>query len=105
MRCAVFRDLWGTRGQPGQGNEEQIFVHEQRFWCVRVIIVQNGIKIYINKEKIPLDLSLSLSLVAVVVSRRAFSLSRRSLLEREVFTSFVCSIFCFLFRMRVSVRP
>ena len=77
MRCAVFRDLWGTRGQPGQGNEEQIFVHEQRFWCVRVIIVQNGIKIYINKEKIPLDLSLSLSLslVAVVVSRRAFSLS------------------------------
>ena len=81
MRCAVFRDLWGTRGQPGQGNEEQIFVHEQRFWCVRVIIVQNGIKIYINKEKIPLDLSLSLSLslvvVVVVVSRRAFSLSRR----------------------------
>ena len=75
MRCAVFRDLWGTRGQPGQGNEEQIFVHEQRFWCVRVIIVQNGIKIYIYKEKIPLDLSLSL--VAVVVSRRAFSLSRR----------------------------
>ena len=42
-----------------------------------VIIVQNVIKIYINKEKIPLSLSLSLSLVAVVVSRRAFSLSRR----------------------------
>jgi hypothetical protein len=72
VRCEVFRDLWGTRGQ---GNEAQIFVHEQSFWCVCVIIVQNVIKIYINKEKIPL--SLSLSLVAVVVSRRAFSLSRR----------------------------
>ena len=62
MRCEVFRDLWGTRGQPGQGNEAQIFVHEQSFWCVCVIIVQNVIKIYINKEKIPLSLSLSLSL-------------------------------------------
>ena len=47
MRCEVFRDLWGTRGQPGQGNEAQIFVHEQSFWCVCVIIVQNVIKIYI----------------------------------------------------------
>ena len=96
MRCAVFRDLWGTRGQPGQGNEEQIFVHEQRFWCVRVIIVQNGIKIYIYIKRRFLSISLSLSLVAVVVSRRAFSLSRRYLLEREVFTSFLT---------RVSVRP
>ena len=31
--------------------------------------------IYINKEKIPLDLSLSLVVVVVVVSRRAFSLA------------------------------
>ena len=37
-------DLWETRGQ---GNEAQIFVHEQSFWCVCVIIVQNVIKIYI----------------------------------------------------------
>ena len=66
MRCAVFRDLWGTRGQPGQGNEEQIFVHEQSFWCVCVIIVQNVIKIYINKEKIPLSLSLLLLLLFLV---------------------------------------
>ena len=44
VRCEVFRDLWGTRGQ---GNEAQIFVHEQSFWCVCVIIVQNVIKIYI----------------------------------------------------------
>ena len=75
MRCAVFRDLWGTRGQPGQGNEEQIFVHEQRFWCVRVIIVQNGIKIYINKEKIPLDLSLSLLLLLLFLVALSLSLS------------------------------
>ena len=74
MRCAVFRDLWGTRGQPGQGNEEQIFVHEQRFWCVRVIIVQNGIKIYINKEKIPLDLSLSLLLQLLFLVALSLSL-------------------------------
>lgn len=44
VRCEVFRDLWETRGQ---GNEAQIFVHEQSFWCVCVIIVQNVIKIYI----------------------------------------------------------
>ena len=74
MRCAVFRDLWGTRGQPGQGNEEQIFVHEQRFWCVRVIIVQNGIKIYIYKEKIPLDLSLSLLLLLLFLVALSLSL-------------------------------
>ena len=46
VRCEVFPlcDLWETRGQ---GNEAQIFVHEQSFWCVCVIIVQNVIKIYI----------------------------------------------------------
>jgi len=44
VRCEVLRDLWGRRGQ---GNEAQIFVHEQSFWCVCVIIVQNVIKIYI----------------------------------------------------------
>ena len=74
MRCEVFRDLWGTRGQPGQGNEAQIFVHEQSFWCVCVIIVQNVIKIYINKEKIPLDLSLSLLLLLLFLVALSLSL-------------------------------
>lgn len=69
MSCEVFRDLWEREDRETKSR----YLYTSRAFGVCVIIVQNVIKIYINKEKIPL----SHSSLVVVVSRRAFSLSRR----------------------------